>query len=282
MRFFSWTVTFPQPHVFSWLWAFLPSCTRCWRLLCTFSTRTSTWGTTEGPWWSVSKNLPQKHTWSALKLNLALVCDLLPLFFVVCRIFWSHSFSPSCGWSAVAAGPKLFLTSNQPQTQQKYSCSSQPAELQRTDVQRPRSLAGHVWIHLWWVFNPRATHTHTPKPTHSCPFSRLPAGLWICKRRALGREHLVCLQRDGLVQDGSEIPHQERLRETLQRDAATAIQREQLRPAWGESGPAADQTKQFQSGQGGWRPEGPSTGQLQPAADELDLTADVPRQARKL
>lgn len=56
-------------------------------------------------------------------------------FFGMCRIFWSRSFSPSCGWSAVAAGPKLFLTSSQPQTRRKYCCSSQPAELQRTDVQ---------------------------------------------------------------------------------------------------------------------------------------------------
>lgn len=131
-------------------------------------------------------------------------------------------------------------------------------------------------------FSIRQRPTHTPKPTHSCLISHLPAGLWICKRRALGREHLVCLQRDRLVQDGSEIPHQERLRETLQRDAATAVQREQLRPAGGESEPAAGQTKQFQPGQGGWRPEGPSAGQLQPAADELELTAVVPRQARQL
>lgn len=65
-------------------------------------------------------------------------------FSAMCRIFWSHSFSPSCGWSAAAAGPKLFLTSSQLQTPQKYCCSSQPAELQRTDAQPPRSLAGHV------------------------------------------------------------------------------------------------------------------------------------------
>lgn len=116
-------------------------------------------------------------------------------------------------------------------------------------------------------------------PAHNSVF---PAGLWICKCGALGREHLVRLQRDGLVQDGSEIPHQERLRETLQRDEATAVQREQLRAAWGESGPPADQTKQLPSGRGCWRPGGPPTGQLQPAADELELTADAPQQAWKL
>lgn len=120
---------------------------------------------------------------------------------------------------------------------------------------------------------------HPHKPTHFCPLSHLSAGLWICKRCALGREHLVHLQRDGLVQDGSEIPHQDRLRETLQRDAAAALQWEQLRPAWGERGPAADQTKQFQSGQGGCWPEGSSTGQLQTAAIKPEPTADVPRQA---
>lgn len=65
-------------------------------------------------------------------------------FYGACRIFWSRSFSPSCGWSAVVAGPKLSPTSSPPQTPQTSSCSSQPAELQRTDARRPRSPAGLV------------------------------------------------------------------------------------------------------------------------------------------
>lgn len=86
-----------------------------------------------------------KHTLSAVQLNLALrhVTFFLS-FYGARRIFWSRSFSPSCGWSAVVAGPKLSPTSSQPQTPQTSSCSSQPAELQRTDAQRPRSLAGLV------------------------------------------------------------------------------------------------------------------------------------------
>lgn len=81
-----------------------------------------------------------------------LICDFLPscfYSFVLSRIFLLPSPSPSCGWSAAAVGPKLFRISRQPQTQHRCFCSSQPAELRRTNAQLPRSLAGHVSIHPW-------------------------------------------------------------------------------------------------------------------------------------
>lgn len=42
------------------------------------------------------------------------------------------------------------------------------------------------------------------------------AGFWVCKCCPLVWEYLVCLQRDGLVQDWSEVPEQERFRETFE------------------------------------------------------------------
>lgn len=52
----------------------------------------------------------------------------------------------------------------------------------------------------------------------------LPPGFWLCKRCALGWEYLVCLQRDRLVQDRSEISNQECFWETCQRNATAALQ----------------------------------------------------------
>lgn len=56
-RFFSWMATFPRQLVFFSPWAFLPFFTLCWPPLCMFSTRTSTWRTTEARLWSVRSKI---------------------------------------------------------------------------------------------------------------------------------------------------------------------------------------------------------------------------------
>lgn len=49
-----------------------------------------------------------------------------------------------------------------------------------------------------------------------CDPSVILAGFWVYKCCPLVWEYLVCLQRDGLVQDWSEVPNQECFRETFE------------------------------------------------------------------
>lgn len=58
--------------------------------------------------------------------------------------------------------------------------------------------------------------TQLDETSHSLLRLLLSPGFWVCKCRPLGRKYLVCLQRDRLVQDRSEISNQERFRETRQ------------------------------------------------------------------
>lgn len=80
--------------------------------------------------------------------------------------------------------------------------------------------------------------------------SSLPPGVWFYQHLALGWEHLVCVQGDRLVQDGSEVSNQELLRETWRRNATAALQWKQLRPARGEFWSAGLQTRQLEPVQG--------------------------------
>lgn len=57
-------------------------------------------------------------------------------------------------------------------------------------------------------------HKTGKKTPHSLLSRLLSPGVWFCKRRPLGWKYLVCLQRDGLVQDRSEISNQECFWET--------------------------------------------------------------------
>lgn len=52
--------------------------------------------------------------------------------------------------------------------------------------------------------------------THSSHPLLPPPGFRLCKRHALGRKYMVCLQRDRLVQDRSEVSNQECFWETFQ------------------------------------------------------------------
>lgn len=98
----------------------------------------------------VSEFIPSTNT----PLMIVLSREWLPPFtfpfysFVLSRILLLRSSSPSCGWSAVVVGPKLFLISRWPQTQRRCFCSFQPAELRRTNARLSRSPSGHVLIHL--------------------------------------------------------------------------------------------------------------------------------------
>lgn len=85
------------------------------------------------------------------------------------------------------------------------------------------------------------------KLSHWLLSSSLPPGVWLHQRPALGREHLVRVQGDGLVQDGSAVPDQELLRETRQRHAPAALQRKQLRAAGGEFRSAGLETGQLEA-----------------------------------
>lgn len=110
-RFFSWMATFPRLLVFFSPWAFLPFFTLCWPPLCTFSTRTSTWRTTEARLWSVRiKDLTNKLNmlmWH--ETGFVRVWLMFPLLqdFLITVIFSVMWLVSSCCWAKSLSDIKM-------------------------------------------------------------------------------------------------------------------------------------------------------------------------------